>query len=95
MFETIRRANAALDTAGDDAARLVATVIDLAAAMGLEPRTTTGASGDDAEIDAMVAARTVARDARDFAEADRLRDELSARGITIEDTPNGPVWHRS
>ena len=28
------------------------------------------------------------------AEADRIRDELSGRGITIEDTPGGTVWHR-
>jgi len=52
-----------------------------------------GVEADD-EIDALVAARNAARAAKDFAEADRIRDELAARGITIEDTPTGTVWHR-
>ena len=97
MFETIRRANAALDAGDDTAAGLVATAIDLAGAMGLEIDDD-GFGADDAdgaEIDSLVAARTEARAAKDFAEADRLRDELAAMGITVEDTPNGPVWHRS
>ena len=47
------------------------------------------------EIDALVAARTAAREAKDFTEADRLRDELAARSILVEDTPTGPVWHRA
>ena len=94
MFETIRRANAALDAGDDSAAALVATAVDLAGAMGL----TVGddaAGEDDAEIDALVAARTQARADKDFGEADRIRDELTARGIVVEDTPNGPVWHRA
>ncbi|HEY5011262.1 MAG TPA: cysteine--tRNA ligase, partial [Acidimicrobiia bacterium] len=52
------------------------------------------ASGDDAEIDALVVARDEARARRDFAEADHIRDELKARGITLEDGPNGTTWHR-
>jgi len=98
MFETIRRANAALDAGDAAAAALVATAIDLAKAMGLEVEPGgSGSGGDqagDSEIDALVSARTEARTNRDFAEADRIRDELTARGIVVEDTPNGPVWHR-
>jgi cysteinyl-tRNA synthetase len=41
-----------------------------------------------------VARRDAARKAKDFAEADRLRAELASRGITLEDTPSGTVWHR-
>ena len=53
-------------------------------------------AGDhDAEIDAYVAARTEARANKDFAEADRIRNELIGRGIVVEDTANGSVWHRS
>ncbi|MBE6925502.1 MAG: cysteine--tRNA ligase [Ruminococcaceae bacterium] len=46
------------------------------------------------EVDALVAARTAAKKAKDFAEADRIRDELKARGIEIIDTPQGTKWRR-
>ena len=93
IFETVRRANATLDAGDAAAASLVATVIDLAGALGMTVGTA-AAGDDDAEIDALVTARTAARVAKDFAEADRLRDELSTRGIFVEDTPTGPIWHR-
>ena len=48
----------------------------------------------DPRIDARVAEREKARADRDFANADRIRDELLAEGIVIEDTPAGPVWRR-
>lgn len=53
-------------------------------------------SGDPeaAEIDALVKERTDAKKAKDFATADRIRDELTKRGITIIDTPQGPTWKR-
>jgi cysteinyl-tRNA synthetase len=49
----------------------------------------------DPEIDALVAARESARAARDFARADRIRDELAARRVQVDDTPSGPRWRRS
>jgi len=48
----------------------------------------------DDEIQALVEARTKARADRDFAEADRLRDELVALEIILEDTPQGTRWRR-
>ena len=48
----------------------------------------------DPEIDALVAARTEAKKAKNYAEADRIRDELKARGIEIIDTPQGAKWKR-
>ena len=52
--------------------------------------------GDDAaEIEALVQARIAARKARDFAEADRVRAELDARGIQLEDGPSGTIWRRT
>ena len=48
----------------------------------------------DAEIDAMIEARTVARKEKNWAEADRIRDELKAMGIVLEDTAQGVKWHR-
>ncbi len=48
----------------------------------------------DPEIDAMVAARTEAKKAKNWAVADRIRDELKARGIEIIDTPQGAKWKK-
>ena len=47
------------------------------------------------EIDALVSERALAKKNRDFARADEIRNELSARGITIIDTPAGPAWKRN
>ena len=52
------------------------------------------AANTDPEIDALVAARTEAKKAKNFAEADRIRDELKARGIEIIDTPQGAKWRK-
>jgi cysteinyl-tRNA synthetase len=44
------------------------------------------------EIEALIAARLDARKAKNFAEADRIRKELSDRGVTIKDSPAGTTW---
>ncbi len=55
-----------------------------------------GDAGEDtAPIDALIAARTAAKKAKNFAEADRIRAELSAQGIMLEDGPNGTIWRRA
>ena len=52
------------------------------------------AENADPEIDALVAARTEAKKAKNWAEADRIRDELKERGIEIIDTPQGAKWRK-
>jgi cysteinyl-tRNA synthetase len=49
---------------------------------------------DDGQIEALIERRRAAREARDFAEADRIRDELAAQGVILEDGPEGTSWRR-
>ena len=48
----------------------------------------------DPDIDALVLRRAEAKKAKDFAEADRIRDELKAQGIEVTDTKDGASWKR-
>ncbi len=93
IFDLVTSAHSAAD-AGDgvEGGSLAHTAAVLLAALGLSLR------GDEAEIDdesaRLVAERDDARRARDFARADALRDELVARGWTVEDTASGTAIRR-
>ena len=52
-----------------------------------------GLSND--EIEAGITARSTAKKARNFAESDRIRDELKAAGIVLEDGAEGTTWRRA
>ncbi|MGB0560405.1 MAG: cysteine--tRNA ligase [Spirulinaceae cyanobacterium] len=73
------------------------TLVELAQVLGLEAQATVteATSGlSDAEIDALIAERTEARQAKNFAESDRIRDELKAQGIVLVDQKGGvTTWH--
>ncbi len=88
-------ANAAIDDGRlDDAAIALAQVRDSLAILGIEIDDGSADHGD-ARIDALVAARTAARLSKDFAESDRLRDEIAALGVVLEDTAQGTLWRRA
>ncbi len=91
MFDTVRRANAALDAGSSDAAALVAAVHQMCLAVGL----VLNAGGDvPAPAAAKAAALDAARAARDFAAADALRAQLQADGWTVETTKSGTSLRR-
>ena len=48
----------------------------------------------DAAIDALIQSRIEARSSKNWAEADRIRDQLQAAGIILEDGPQGTTWRR-
>ncbi len=48
----------------------------------------------DREIDTLIQQRTAARKAKNWAESDRIRDELKAQRISLIDTKEGTTWHR-
>ncbi len=103
IHNAVRAGNAALD-AGDDAEarRRAETVRAMTAVLGVDPhdefwRSTE--SGDDRAVgalDVLVRAelerRQAARAAKDFATADAVRDRLTAAGIVVTDTADGPQW---
>jgi cysteinyl-tRNA synthetase len=94
LFEVIRDANVAYDRGEVRAAdrRPLADLLDeVDAVFGLAE-----AQPDllDADVEALLRERQAAREARDFARADAIRDTLADRGIVLEDTPHGMRWRR-
>jgi cysteinyl-tRNA synthetase len=102
VHTAVRDGNAALDRGDEESARQSAAAVrGMMDVLGLDPLAPhwTESSGDDRAqralgelVEAMLQQRQQARADRDFATADRLRDQLQASGIAVEDTPDGPMW---
>jgi cysteinyl-tRNA synthetase len=101
LFELAGEINRARGTDDARAARLAALLRELGGVLGIlqqDPESyLRGAGDDDAEvawIEDMIAQRVEARRSRNWAESDRIRDELAAKGILLEDGPQGTSWRR-
>lgn len=95
VFELVRDINTAVlgkNPAKATVEEAIAVFDELTGVLGLVYNRETKSL--DSEIEAMIEARTAARKAKNWAEADRIRDALKAQGIVLEDTPNGVKWHR-
>ena len=92
IFDTVRRANTAIDASEAAAGALTAAVHEMCGALGLQLGST-GEVADDAQ--ALAKALDAARAAKDFAKADALRAELQSLGYVVETTKAGTALRRS
>jgi cysteinyl-tRNA synthetase len=97
LFTFVRKANAELDRNGVDK-RALERAREVFARINSVLDVVPEAVGPDPElarwVEERLTARKTARAARDFAEADRIRAEIEARGIAIEDAPQGTKWKK-
>ena len=94
VFELVKDIN--VNVIDSKSAELIKYAIDLfdelTNVLGLVYNRDTGSL--DEEVEKLIEARQNARKEKNWAEADRIRDELKAQGIVLEDTPQGVKWHR-
>jgi cysteinyl-tRNA synthetase len=101
VHDAVRRGNSALAEGDESNARqALADVAAMTRVLGLWPGDFANAANDsglqrvvEAIVPALLEARQAARERKDFADSDRIRDALAAAGLVVEDTPQGPRWH--
>ncbi len=94
VFDLVRELNRRIERralSSADAERALDAFRDVDQVLAILPEPEAGL---DADAEQLLAAREAARAARDWAASDRLRDELAARGISVEDTRDGQRWRR-
>lgn len=100
VFIALKEGNRALHSSGGaaDAAGWAAAIRRMNSVLGsFEMSSGTESGGDPeepADLVALIRERQEARQRRDFARADQIRDELAGRGILLEDSPSGTIWRR-
>ena len=90
IFELVRFANTHMDANREELEYVKKEILELGGVLGLLKRQR-GKSLDE-EIEALIAQRTQARKEKNWALADKIRDELKERKIILEDTPDGVKW---
>jgi cysteinyl-tRNA synthetase len=102
LFELAHEVNRLRGSDAEGAASHAAQLLRFGAMLGLLQRdpelflrgSSSGDGPSDEEIETLIAQRIEARKNKDFAESDRIRDELKAQGIVLEDGPEGTTWRR-
>jgi cysteinyl-tRNA synthetase len=99
LFELAHHINRVREESLDQAARLGSALRRLGGVLGLlqdEPELFLRGSASEPSLDVqdLIDQRIAARQAKNWAEADRIRDELKKAGIILEDKPNGTIWRR-
>ena len=101
VFDAVREGNTALDDGDTDVAReRAAEVVAMTSVLGVNPLDPQWASAGDSRtedalavlVEALITQRKAARADKDFATADTIRDQLTAAGVVVEDTPDGARW---
>ncbi len=88
------------ETAPEELQKMWQTLVTLADVLGLEAQieseaATTDDGLSDEQIEALIQQRKEARKTKNFAESDRIRDELQSQGIALIDSKEGTKWHRN
>jgi cysteinyl-tRNA synthetase len=101
LHNAVRDGNSALDAGETDlVATRLAEVMGMLAILGLDTTSASWGRGDDQQLAAVVDGlvtellkhREAARERKDFAAADAIRDSLTALGVDVSDTPQGTRW---
>ena len=103
LFELAREINRKREADPGRASALVTCLLELGGTLGLlqsDPEAYLREGGDpdairEADIEALIENRLQARKEKNWAEADRIREELEAAGVVLEDGPAGTSWRRS
>jgi cysteinyl-tRNA synthetase len=103
LAELFALAHAANTAPASEHPKIKAALVDAAGLLGLLQQSPeawfkwapAGANVDEGEIQKLVDARAAAKKAKNFKEADRIRDELAKQGVVLEDVPGGTRWKRA